>query len=65
MAGTMDGVQLAEWVRDHHPAIGILLQTAYSSVDTKEFPVLHKPFPPDALLTALDRIAPMLAEITR
>jgi DNA-binding NtrC family response regulator len=65
MAGTMDGVQLAEWVRDRHPAIGILLQTAYSSVDTKGFPVLHKPFSPDELLIALNRIAPVAAELTR
>lgn len=53
MPGSMDGIELARWVRTHHPAMAILLQTGYSEVRVDEFPVLQKPYAPEALIEAI------------
>jgi DNA-binding NtrC family response regulator len=53
MPGSMDGFQLARWVQHHRPAMAILLQTAYSDLDTGAFRVLRKPFSPEELATAI------------
>jgi CheY-like chemotaxis protein len=53
MPGHIDGLQLARWVRDHHPDIAILLQTGFSDMDTGGFPLLRKPYPPEELSARL------------
>lgn len=53
MPGSIDGLQLARWVRDHHPGIAILLQTGFSDLDTGDFPLLRKPYPPEELSARL------------
>jgi DNA-binding response OmpR family regulator len=49
----MDGIQLARWVRQNRPSMAILLQTAYSDLDTSEFKILRKPFSPEELTAAI------------
>jgi CheY-like chemotaxis protein len=61
MPGRIDGIQLAKWLRAARPSIPILLQTGYTDVQTGDFPVLHKPFMPDELLTMLDSVVSELA----
>ena len=53
MPGSLDGLQLARWVRQHYPAVSIILQTGFSNADTGEFQVLRKPFTPDELCARL------------
>jgi len=53
MPGVPDGLQLAEWLRAHRPATPVLLQTGYTNVPTRGFPVIQKPFTPEELGAAL------------
>lgn len=55
MAGTVDGIELARWVRAHRPGVAILLQTGFSEVRVEEFRVLQKPYTPDILLATIRR----------
>jgi len=56
MPGSIDGLQLARWARDHRPEIAILLQTGFSDLDTGDFQLLRKPYPPEELSTRLRTI---------
>ena len=53
MPGSIDGIQLARWVRTHRPGMAILLQTGFSEGTAEEFRVLQKPYPPEVLLAAI------------
>ncbi|HLZ96389.1 MAG TPA: response regulator [Steroidobacteraceae bacterium] len=53
MPGSMDGLQLAHWVRERHAGTGVLLQTGFSDLDTGDFPMLRKPYPPEELSARL------------
>jgi CheY-like chemotaxis protein len=53
MPGSMDGFQLARWVRQNRPHMAILLQSAFADLATEEFRVLRKPFSPDELAAAI------------
>lgn len=53
MPGTLDGIQLARWVRINRPGIAIILQSAYSEYRTDEFKVVQKPFGAEELIAAL------------
>jgi CheY-like chemotaxis protein len=53
MPGSIDGIQLARWVRSHRPGMAILLQSGFSEGTAEEFRVLQKPYPPDVLLAAI------------
>ncbi|MEL6548337.1 MAG: response regulator, partial [Myxococcota bacterium] len=44
MEGIIDGHGLAQWLRQKHPEIRILLTTGYTSVEVTNFPVLRKPY---------------------
>jgi CheY-like chemotaxis protein len=54
MPGSIDGIQLARWVRAHRPGMAILLQTGFSEGTAEEFRVLQKPYPPEVLLAAIN-----------
>jgi CheY-like chemotaxis protein len=56
MPGSTDGLQLARWAREHRPEIAILLQTGFSDLDTGDFPLLRKPYPPEELSARLRAI---------
>jgi len=57
MPGTVNGVQLALWVRQHRPGLPVLLTTGYSTEVPRAreagVPVLQKPVMPSALLAEL------------
>lgn len=53
MPGSTDGLQLARWVKENRPSMGIVLQTGYSDIDTGPFTVLRKPFKQEELLTVI------------
>jgi DNA-binding response OmpR family regulator len=54
--GSTDGLQLARRAREHRPEVGILLQTGFSDLDTGDFPLLRKPYPPEELSARLRAI---------
>jgi CheY-like chemotaxis protein len=54
MPGSMNGLQLAAWVREHRPAMAIILQTGFSELGTSEFTVLRKPYSPVELFAAIE-----------
>jgi CheY-like chemotaxis protein len=54
MPGSMNGLQLAAWVREHRPAMAIILQTGFSEIGTTEFTLLRKPYTPDELFAAIN-----------
>jgi len=56
MPGSIDGLQLARWTRDHRAEVAILLQTGFSNMDTEDFPLLRKPYPPEELSARLRAI---------
>lgn len=53
MPGRLDGLQLAHWVREHHGAMIIVLQTAFTDLEVDDFRVLRKPFTPAELMQCL------------
>src|SRR5580692_11186518 len=53
MPGRFNGVELARWARARFPKLLILLQTAFTDIDTGDFRVLYKPFDPQMFLTAI------------
>ena len=55
MPGSMDGLQLADWVQEHRPAMAIILQTGFSDLKSCGFIVLQKPYPPEELFAAIER----------
>lgn len=59
MPGGMDGIALARWLREQHPALPVVLMTGYSTELAQAralgLQVLPKPSPPAALLEALVR----------
>ena len=55
MPGPVDGLRLAQWVREHYPHVAILLQTGFSETDQSEFQVLRKPFEAQELMDAIHR----------
>ncbi len=63
MAG-MDGYQLLTWLRQHRPAILVIMMTAYGSVDRAVQAMqlgaadyLLKPFDPELLLSSIAKVA--------
>jgi CheY-like chemotaxis protein len=56
MPGRMNGLDLAHWVRAKRPQLAILLQTGFADVDTKDFPLLRKPFTPEELVDRLQSV---------
>jgi two-component system, cell cycle sensor histidine kinase and response regulator CckA len=56
MPGRYNGVELARWARKRYPSLVILLQTAFTDIDTGDFRVLHKPFDPQLLLSAIQEL---------
>lgn len=59
MPGELDGIALARWLREHHPALPVVLMTGYSAELAQArglgLQVLPKPSAPAALLEALAR----------
>jgi two-component system NtrC family sensor kinase len=57
MPGALDGLGLAEWLRQRHPALPIVLITGYASqlheAAAHGFTVMAKPCPPDVLIAAV------------
>jgi DNA-binding NtrC family response regulator len=57
MPGTLDGLGLAEWLRERHPEMLAVLITGYAGqrhdASARGFTVLSKPCPPDALIAAV------------
>ena len=55
MPGGMDGISLAQTLRQRFPGLPIVLITGYSQtrVPVEQFPLLHKPCNPDDLIDAL------------
>ena len=53
MPGLLDGLGLAEWVRENHAQLPIVLMTGYYESPTSDFPVLPKPFTMQELSLAL------------
>jgi DNA-binding NtrC family response regulator len=57
MPGTLDGLGLAQWLRESHPEMLAVLITGYASqrhdASARGFTVLSKPCPPDALIAAV------------
>jgi DNA-binding response OmpR family regulator len=62
MPGSIDGLQLARWARIHHTEMAILLQTGFSDLDTGDFPLLRKPYPPEELSARLRAIVGCVRE---
>jgi DNA-binding response OmpR family regulator len=56
MPGRFDGLRLDRWAREHRPKIAILFQTGFSDLDTGDFSLLHKPYPPEELSARLRAI---------
>lgn len=56
MGGTLDGLELARWAADHHPAVRVLLQSGHTDATALGFPVLRKPFGLDELQAALAQL---------
>jgi two-component system, NtrC family, sensor kinase len=60
MPGALDGLGLAEFLRDRHPELPVVLMTGYASqlheASARGFTVLSKPCQPEALIAAV-RIA--------
>ena len=45
MPGAMDGLQLADWIRERFPGIPVILTTGYSAKDAGvKYPLLTKPY---------------------
>jgi CheY-like chemotaxis protein len=55
MPGGMDGISLAQTLRQRFPRLPIVLITGYSQtrVPVEQFPLLHKPCSPGDLVSAL------------
>ncbi|MGZ8274527.1 MAG: ATP-binding protein [Burkholderiaceae bacterium] len=57
MPGELDGLGLAEFLRERHPELPVVLITGYASqlheASTRRFTVLSKPCQPDALIAAV------------
>ena len=49
MPGRINGLQLAQWLREHRPSVAVLLQTGYTHDGTDSFPVLRKPYSDEEL----------------
>jgi DNA-binding NtrC family response regulator len=56
MPGLYNGVELARWARARYPSLVILLQTAFTDIDTGDFRVLYKPFDPQMFLSAIQEL---------
>jgi len=56
MPGQYNGVELARWARTRFPSMVILLQTAFTDIDTGDFHVLYKPFDPQMFLSAIQEL---------
>jgi CheY-like chemotaxis protein len=56
MPGRYNGVELARWARARYPSLVILLQTAFTDIDTGDFRVLYKPFDPQMFLSAIQEL---------
>ena len=56
MPGLYNGVELARWARPRYPSLVILLQTAFTDIDTGDFRVLYKPFDPQMFLSAIQEL---------
>jgi len=57
MPGKLDGLGIAELLRERHPGMSVILITGYASqlhdASARGFTVLSKPCPPDALIAAV------------
>ena len=56
MAGDMDGLQLAQRIRELHPGLPVLLATGYSEAAARresQFPILTKPYQLEDLSRAM------------
>jgi CheY-like chemotaxis protein len=56
MPGRYNGVELARWARARYPSLVILLQTAFTDIDTGDFRVLYKPFDPQMFLSTIQEL---------
>ena len=58
--GTRHGLELARWIRSHHPEIKVLLAAAVApEASDIPVPVLDKPYRPLALLQQIDALLKM------
>lgn len=59
MPGAMDGADLAAWIVDNHPEIGVVLMSGYHEIpeDRIRVPMLKKPFRLDELKDLLGKVA--------
>jgi CheY-like chemotaxis protein len=56
LAGRLSGLDLAQWLTQHRPAIGVLLQTGSEERFPREFRVLLKPVDPLELKSCLQEL---------
>jgi CheY-like chemotaxis protein len=56
LPGRLSGLDLAQWLRQHRPAIGIILQTGSDERFPREFRVLLKPVDPLELKACLQEL---------
>jgi FixJ family two-component response regulator len=57
----MRGSDLARSLLARHPAIAVLCMSGFAGQDaTDEWPILQKPFAPEALLEAVRRLRPLV-----
>ena len=57
MPGALDGLGLAEFLRERHPELPVVLMTGYASqlheASARRFTVLSKPCQPEVLITSV------------
>ena len=56
MPGAVNGLQLAQWIRNNRPTVRVLLQTGFTHENIDSFSVLRKPYTDDDLFEALQRL---------
>jgi DNA-binding NtrC family response regulator len=55
MPGDMDGIDLANAVRNSHPGLPVILVSGYTARDPEGFQVVPKPFTPREIVEAVDK----------
>ena len=66
MPGTMDGADLAAWITDNYPKIGVVLMSGYHDVpsDRIRVPFLRKPFVLNEVKELLNKVATGRKQVT-
>jgi CheY-like chemotaxis protein len=54
--GRHNGLDVAQWLKANCPTIPVLLQTGFADESTGDFPILHKPYSPEELAVAIQKL---------